>query len=554
MKKKTLMKKASLSMALIMMFSVTPFQVFAETTDAAPPVQETAAEQEVCSEEQELSEATGVVAEKSNLEQAPAVEGKPAEESMEATNEEAESEVILTVAGEFVAAESEASAPVAKEGLSYSGEGQQLITFTNDAEPGDGCVQYQARVGNSGQWQTNPQNVTGKDAGTYKVNIQKRTAYNSKGWHWTGWSNAGSLSVTVEKKQISFAGLKAKDKIYDGTVNAIISHISSDDFCYADGVNEEKLLVVTNSEGDVAGTFADKNVGESKTVTASADSFALRESIFYKDNPKNYKLTSVSGTGAIKQRQVYVSGINGVDKIYDGTTEAQLDFSKASFGKTGTKESGIIAGDNLEVSAKGEFSDSNVETGKQVVISELALSESSAANYKLASGRWAPQNETTANITERKASFIIPALTKIEGEADPEMQLGFENVLEKDMEAFTERFTLYRDSGEAAGTYAIHVRDARLQVLSLMAQGDDVFANYDISDSEKAAGSLTIIKADEPYADDNENSTQDKDANEEDQSDESVATGDSFSFYALAVAMFTAAMGACATLFRRKKE
>lgn len=79
---------------------------------------------------------------------------------------------------------------------------------------------------------------------------------------------------------------------------------------------------------------------KNKTVTASADAFALRESIFYKDNPNNYKLTSGSGIGTITKRLVTVNGIKGVDKTYDGTTIAILDFSDVKFGNIGTKSSG----------------------------------------------------------------------------------------------------------------------------------------------------------------------------------------------------------------------
>src|SRR5690606_13043759 len=73
-----------------------------------------------------------------------------------------------------------------------------------------------------------------------------------------------------------------------------------------------------------------------------------------------------------------VTGITAADKVYDGTTDATLDTSKAGF-------TGMVAGDVLEVtSATGEFADKNAGTNKTVSISGIALGGADVGNYTLA--------------------------------------------------------------------------------------------------------------------------------------------------------------------------
>jgi hypothetical protein len=74
----------------------------------------------------------------------------------------------------------------------------------------------------------------------------------------------------------------------------------------------------------------------------------------------------------------------GQDKVYDGTTTAQVTFSDNR-----------LAGDQFTDSASATFADKNVGTGKTVTLSGVSISGRDAGNYTVAN----PTATTTANIT-----------------------------------------------------------------------------------------------------------------------------------------------------------
>ena len=113
------------------------------------------------------------------------------------------------------------------------------------------------------------------------------------------------------------------------------------------------------------------------------------------DNPGGNYNVSGSTTFTINKKTVTVNGITANGKTYDGTTDATLVTSGASF-------AGLISGDSLTVSATGTFADAGAGNGKTVNISGLTLGGASLSNYVLAqSGN---QTTTTANISKRAIS------------------------------------------------------------------------------------------------------------------------------------------------------
>ena len=136
----------------------------------------------------------------------------------------------------------------------------------------------------------------------------------------------------------------------------------------------------------------------------------------------NYTLTgNTTADFVITPKTVTVSGITAKDKVYDGTTNAVLDYSNAQF-------DGILENDKLTVAAKGMFGKADVDKQK-VAISDLTLGGASAANYVLAeSGN---QTETTANITAKQITVtitpnggtygsVVAAAAKLSGAVDGE--------------------------------------------------------------------------------------------------------------------------------------
>ena len=133
---------------------------------------------------------------------------------------------------------------------------------------------------------------------------------------------------------------------------------------------------------------------DATAVPVNAGSYKVTASIAN----SNYTLTgNTTAAFVITPKAVTVSGITAKDKVYDGTTDAKLNFSNAKF-------DGILENDTLTVAAKGMFEKADI--GKQkVTISDLTLGGASAANYVLAeSGN---QTETTANITAKQVTVTI---------------------------------------------------------------------------------------------------------------------------------------------------
>jgi len=98
-----------------------------------------------------------------------------------------------------------------------------------------------------------------------------------------------------------------------------------------------------------------------------------------------------------------VAGAVANNKIYDGGTNATLNFSNATLAT-------IVSGDTVTLntaSAKGAFASKTVGTGKTVTITGLALAGASAGNYSIT----APT--TTASITARSLVITAKGVNKI---------------------------------------------------------------------------------------------------------------------------------------------
>jgi len=162
-------------------------------------------------------------------------------------------------------------------------------------------------------------------------------------------------------------------KMYDATTSAeaqpiiTFGHLQADDSW--------------SSYGEV---YSSKNVGVNKTLIPYA-------SIDDGNGGNNYYLTLVGNImGVITNRPVAVTNFIVLNKIYDGTTNANFVSSNAIL-------IGILVGDHVVLNTNGVvayFADANVGTNKPVTVIGLSLGNSDAANYVLI----APTN-FTANIS-----------------------------------------------------------------------------------------------------------------------------------------------------------
>jgi autotransporter-associated beta strand protein len=88
------------------------------------------------------------------------------------------------------------------------------------------------------------------------------------------------------------------------------------------------------------------------------------------------------------------------NKTYDGDTSVTIDVSAATF-------TGLVAGDDVTVSATGVFSDKNVDTGKTITLTETNGGDD-VGNYTITA-----QGTTTANITAKALTATITAQDKV---------------------------------------------------------------------------------------------------------------------------------------------
>jgi biopolymer transport protein ExbD len=216
-----------------------------------------------------------------------------------------------------------------------------------------------------------------KNVGTSKtVNISGLTISGADSANYILTATGATATADITHKFITFAGVTSDNKVYDGTLSAAVNVSAAT----LSGVILGDTVTLSNAAA--SGTFADKNVGLSKTVTISGLSLSGTDGA-------NYALVSTGATSAadITPRAITVTA-TGVDKIDDGTTTATVTLSD-------DRVSGDILTDNY-VSAT--FADSTPGTNKTVTVTGISISGTDSSNYTLTS----TTATTTATITVKE--------------------------------------------------------------------------------------------------------------------------------------------------------
>ena len=244
------------------------------------------------------------------------------------------------------------------------------------------------------------------EAGTYKLTV----AYHLQGvTEYKGGDKPADsqIAVNVSRQTANVKITGTLDKEYDGQPADLVYTTNSD----ASVKTEYKVNETWQTEAPIhAGTYEVRvSVSENGDFTAASDTKAY----------------------TIRQREVVISGITAKGKVYDGTADAELDYSKAVFARA-------VKGDSLTVSAEGTFADSNAAKGKTVTITKPVLSGGSAGDYILADN--GQQTSTTADISPKEITVkitpnggiyegtITPATAVLDGlvgEDDPEIILTY---------------------------------------------------------------------------------------------------------------------------------
>ena len=279
--------------------------------------------------------------------------------------------------------------------------------------------------------------------------------------------NYGALQV--DPKQVT-VGYLANDKIYDGTTNA-----TREGSFITNGILNGDAVRIFDT--NVTYSFADKNVGESKTVTANGDITCIGA------DKANYSLVfDRTAVADITLRPVTI-GFTANDKTYDDTTDATRDTLVMDE---------IIAGDDVVFDDSYivySFDDENVGTDKTVTANGFdaasMLSGDDLQNYDIMFDDTAVADITPISVITIHASDQ----TMIYGDDAPSLTYTFDGDL-ADGHALSVSLDLYvdddafTDSGHmVAGTY-VNAITAVATICDTI--GNDVtdgyIINYDFGD------------------------------------------------------------------------
>ena len=179
----------------------------------------------------------------------------------------------------------------------------------------------------------------------------------SNGGQAANYALAGTATGTASSTPapLQAVGLVALDKVYDGTLTTALSVQSA----VVSGV----LTGDTVSLSTVTGSFQSKDVGQNKSVVASAFSLAGADAI-------NYALVGAPTlTASITPRALLVTA-TGADKTYDGNTSASAGL-----------QDNRVAGDSLLATGSAAFLDRHAGSYKFITVTGIAISGTDAGNY-----------------------------------------------------------------------------------------------------------------------------------------------------------------------------
>ena len=194
-------------------------------------------------------------------------------------------------------------------------------------------------------------------------------------------ANSGSGSGAITPKALTISGMSAVNKAYDGSTKATLSGGS------VSGLVGSETVGVTG----LSATFADKNAGTGKSVTATGATLADGGN---GGLAANYTISNPTGLSAnITPKALTVTGMTAGNKVYDGNTAATL---------AGGSLSGLVSGETLAVlGGSGAFADKNAGNGKAVTVSGISIAD----------GTGLASNYTVSNPTGLTASITQKALT-----------------------------------------------------------------------------------------------------------------------------------------------
>lgn len=198
-------------------------------------------------------------------------------------------------------------------------------------------------------------------------------------------SQNSSVEIVITQAELTVTGVVAEDKVYDATTDAALDTTGAG-LAGVFGLDDVTLDIT-----GVSGTFADKNVGTDKPVTATG--FAITGA-----DAGNYSLVQPTGlTADITQKDLAVS-VEAFNKIFDTTTIATVSLTTDD----------VILGDGVTlVYATADFALPTIGT-HDVTITGIGLDGVDAGNYDMTT----PETQvSSATILPYGTSTTLPPIS-----------------------------------------------------------------------------------------------------------------------------------------------
>ena len=259
-----------------------------------------------------------------------------------------------------------------------------------------------------------------------------------------------SGALTVNQKAITVTAAGA-NKVYDGNVNDAATLSSS-------GVISGDVVNFT----DTSATFADKNVGNGKTVSVAGIAASGSDAGNYSFN------TTAATTANITPASLSVTGESAGSKVYDGNTTASL---------SGGSLSGIISGDSVTLAQSGSFASKNAGTNISVAASD-SLGGTDAGNYMLTQ-----PSGLSANITQKSIAVTAAGANRTyDGTVNDAATLSSSGVISGDVVNFTDTAATFADKNVGNGK--------TVTVSNISASGVDA-GNYSFNTAASTMANIT---------------------------------------------------------------
>lgn len=261
-------------------------------------------------------------------------------------------------------------------------------------------------------------------AGTYTVTVKVPESN-------ADYAGSASVTLTIQKKELTITGITVADKEYDGTVNATPQDGTLNGVVNGDAVS----FTITKAEFN----SKDVNAANSVTITAelTGDAAVLANYTLTQPDPVSEKITPKPVT----------LNVTAEDKVYDGTVDAVVNASFNAGDLIGDDQSSIT----VQVTSPA-FADANAGENKTVTYS-VQISGDAASNYKPS---W-PES-VTADITQKPVTVTFEgSMSETYDGQEKAASATVNGVLEQDKDG-VQATVLYNGAAQApvlAGDYVL---------------------------------------------------------------------------------------------------